>query len=326
MGGRGQGHGDTRDGDVGMCSHGDMGDGDMGTWEGQTWGHEDALTWGRGDAVGQDTGAQTQGNRAWGHSGDQQGHGETLAKPRPTWQPWEGSGVSPAPVPPLTAAAASPARPSAPSTWRTWSGRSRDPSLSPAAPPAPGPRCLRTGCPDPGTPPHTHTDAWVPPGCGSRPDAWVPTPAVPQAGLLRRDGTGRRHCHLRGLPRRDIGLRQGAPTAAWRCGTRRRAAPLHPHRHQVRPGGGTGGLGDRVALGTGGGLCEEGVGVRRGEGAASPVGAAGWGGSSCKAPVQGCARPWCKGRARPREGVQSPSARVCKVLVHRCAKPWCKAT
>lgn len=227
----------------------DMGTGEMGTWGCTHVGTQEMGIWGHGrdrhgdmgmDSQG-DMGTQwdrTQGNRAWGHSGDQQGRGGALAKPKPTWQLQEGTGVPPAPVPPPAAVAASPALPSAPSIWRTWSGRLRDPSPNPAVPLAPGPQCPRTGCPDPGTPPSL--DTWVPLGCGICQDPWVPTLAVLQAGLLRWDGTGRRCCHLRGLPRRDVGLRQGAPAAARCCGTRWRAAPLHPHRHQVCPGGGTG--------------------------------------------------------------------------------------
>lgn len=171
-----------------------------------------------------DTGTPTQGNRAWGHSRD-------------TEEPWSNQSL---PVPPLAVTTASLARPSAPSTWQMWSGHSRVPSLSPVGPP--GPRCPRTGSLSPGSPPpHSGT----PPGCRRH---RVPTPAVPQAGLLRRDGTRCRCCHLWGLPRRDAGVRQGAPAAARRREPRGRAAPLHPHRHQVQ---GQGGLGDRVASGMG---------------------------------------------------------------------------
>lgn len=232
-----------------------------GTWAGmwgrERWGHGDALTWGHrrwgyGDMGGTDMGTWGWTHRGtWEHSGTGHrgtGHGDTAGTNRDVEGPWpnqsrpwqlqEGTGVPPAPVPPPAAVAASPALPSAPSIWRTWSGRLRDPSPNPAVPLAPGPQCPRTGCPDPGTPPSL--DTWVPLGCGICQDPWVPTLAVLQAGLLRWDGTGRRCCHLRGLPRRDVGLRQGAPAAARCCGTRWRAAPLHPHRHQVCPGGGTG--------------------------------------------------------------------------------------
>lgn len=103
------------------------------------------------------------------------------------------------------------------------------------------------------------------------------------------------------------------------------------------PAGGQGGLEDGWPWGQGvGSSCKEGVSVQGGEGAASPVGAVGWGGSSCKAPVQGCTRPWCKGRARPScKYVQSPGQgymRACKTWVQgpccegvqQCARPHCK--
>jgi len=88
----GWGCGDTGDGEVGKDSQRDMGKqghGDelpggtqeMGTWGHGRWGCRDGLPGVHGDTVAQDTGMQTEVNRVWGHSGDQQGHGGALASP-----------------------------------------------------------------------------------------------------------------------------------------------------------------------------------------------------------------------------------------------------
>lgn len=116
---------------------------------------------------------------------------------------------------------------------------------------------------------------------------------VPQAWLLCRDGLSHCHRHLRGLPRRDAGLRQGAPAAAWRRGPRRRAAPLHPHRHQV-PGDRAGGPGD-----TGGALCKV------------PRQGCAWDGEGARARV--CAALVCRCEMLG-EGTRQ-RARACKTLV-----------